>query len=344
MTRWGFGRYRGGVGLLACCVLFTACGGSSQEPAPAETEEVSSAPPPAVPSSGGEEQSSESPPPAPPEPPPAPATSQGTVLAGRALGMVVTGVETGGASRSPEVLEGQILAFLPQLQEAYEHERAQDPGLMGSLDVSMTIEPEGTVSDLRFPRTRVSSEKLIAAVFDRMRTWTFPPADGRVQLRYTVLFVPPGIDHASIFTWEKHLGNRIVVDRSGEGRTPVATAPAPEPVKKPAPRVAAAAPAKPAKRPTPSAPPRTETARRPGDSTVLGWYRIVRPSALYAAPREAADIVAQLRPGTRVRVVGVVNGEWLEVRSVSNRPPGFLRRGNARPAAEVSRTRDGSQF
>ncbi|MCS6924268.1 MAG: AgmX/PglI C-terminal domain-containing protein [Candidatus Binatia bacterium] len=260
--------------------------------------------------------------------------------------MVITGVETGGPTRSLEVLEEQILAFLPQLQEVYEQERLQDAGLMGSIDVSMTITPEGRVSDLRFPRTRVSSDKLVAAVFDRMRTWTFPPAEGRVQLRYTLLFVPPGVDRASIFMWEKHLGSRLVVDRGGEGAVPVTVASLPEPGQPPAAKKEAATPGKPAKRPPPPVPSRSrvESAQRWESPTVLGWYRVIRPSALYAAPRDAADIITQLRPGTRVQVVKVVNGEWLEVRSVSNRPPGFLRRSNARPVAEVGRPGEGSQF
>ncbi len=335
MARWGLGLYRGGAYLFVGCVLFAACEGSSQERAAPETEEIAAGPSPVA--SEGESQKVA-------EPPLAPPTSQGTVLAGRELGMVVTGMQTGGPNRSLEVLEGQLLAFLSQLQEVYERERAQDPELMGSLDVSLTITPEGTISDLRFPRTRVSSEKLVAAVFDRMRTWTFPPAEGRVQLRYTLLFVPPGIDHTSIFTWEKHLASRLVIDRSGEEHTAVVTAPVPEPVKSPAPKVVAAAPVKPVKRPTPPSPPRPETAKRREEPTVLGWYRVIRSSALYAAPRAAADIITQLRPGTRVRVVRVVNGEWLEVHSVSNRPPGFLRRSNAQPVAESSSARAGSQF
>lgn len=344
MTRRGLVRYRGRGGLLGCCLLFAACGGTPQDPVAPQIEERAPVSAPVAPGESAEESRQTELPAAPPAPSLSTLTRPGSVLAGRELGMVITGVETGGPTRSLEVLEGQILAFLPQLQEVYEQERVHDAGLMGSIDVSMTIAPEGRVSDLRFPRTRVSSDKLVAAVFDRMRTWTFPPAEGRVQLRYTLLFVPPGVDQASILIWEKHLGSRLVVDRSGEGDAAVAAASLPEPGPPPAPKREAAATVKPAKRPTPPVPSRApvESARRWESPT--GWYRVIRSSALYAAPREAADIITQLRPGTRVQVVKVVDGEWLEVRSVSNRPPGFLRRSDARPLAEVGRSGEGSRF
>jgi hypothetical protein len=238
------------------------------------------------------------------------------VLAGNEVGLAITGKGAGESARSLDVLEQQILSFLPQLQEVYEQEREQDPNLMGSLDVSLTLAPGGEVSDLRFPLRRVSSEKLIASVFDRMRAWSFPPADEEVQLRFRVLFVPPGVDQASILTWEKQLGSRVQVDRSDERR--VATAAAPTPAKKAPPRISRAVSPRPRAAEAPRVP-------------VTGWYQVVNPSVLRAAPRASSPMVIRLRPGTRVRVVGLVGGQWLEVRSISNRPPGFLSRADARP-------------
>src|SRR5207249_12206187 len=104
-------------------------------------------------------------------------SARASVLAGKELGMVITGKGAGDSARSLDVLEQQVLSFLPQLQEIYDQEREQDPNLMGSLDVSLTIAPGGGVSDLRFPLRRVTDEELIAGVFDRMRAWSFPPAD-----------------------------------------------------------------------------------------------------------------------------------------------------------------------
>ena len=60
-----------------------------------------------------------------------------------------------------------------------------------------------------------------------------------------------------------------------------------------------------------------------------GWYQIKRSTALRAEPRTSAALVALLKPSTRVRVVGIVSGTGLEVRSVSNRRPGYLHRTDA---------------
>jgi hypothetical protein len=348
MVKWSLWHYRNRLGILALCFLIAACGSSPQEPLTPDSDALSSSAPAEVPAEGAEEEQELTPPSFGTETAqlltPSTPADRSTVLAGKELGMIVTGMRAGSLGRSLDTLEGQVLSFLPQLQEAYDREREQDPGLMGSLEVSLVIEPTGRVSDVRFPRSRVSSDKLVATMFDRMRTWTFPPAEDKVQLRYTVLFVPPGMDHASILMWEKYLGNRTVIDRSGEEVTEVAVAMPPAPVEKPAARIPPPERPKAVKRPTPPPPTRAETTRRPSETAVVGWYQVTRSAALHAAPRDASDILAQLRAGTRVRVVGVVDGEWLEVRSVSNRPPGFLRRGNARPDAATTRAREGGRF
>lgn len=312
-----FRRWRHGLGTLAVLLgTIMGCGGSVEEPpatmsealprldqrvtAPESVGEEPLVPPPAATAPEG------------PHEVPDPALSMPHVLAGKELGMVVTGKGAGEASRSLDILEQQVLSFLPELQDVYERERLHDTSLMGSLDVSLTIEPGGAVSDLRFPRKRVSGERLTASVFDRMRAWTFPPAEHRVQFRYRLLFVPPGIDQASILLWEKQLGSRDVA--AEERKTPAPVATAATPVRKPPPVVSS--------RPKPV---------EPTPVPVSGWYRVTSPTLLHAAPRSSSEVVAQLRAGMRVRVVNIVDGTWLEVRSVSNRPPGFLRREDAKP-------------
>ncbi|NOT53902.1 MAG: hypothetical protein HOP18_04785 [Deltaproteobacteria bacterium] len=280
--------------------------------------------------------------------------TQGQVLAGRDLGMVVTGSGVEERTRSLDVLEHQLLTFLPQLQEVYDYERAADSGLMGSLDVHLTIEPSGAISDLRFPVKRVSSEKLTTAVYDRMRGWIFFPAESPVDLRYRLLFVPPGLETASITAWEKQLAGRVVFER-GEGDAPPRpqTSPtqAPAVAEQPLSPVEQTPPAKP---PVPAAEPREpsvvasvkESPPRKSDrenpdrapapekkrapKSVPGWFSVTRPSVLYAAPEVSADIVTRLTPGSRVWVVRVIGGDWLEVRSVKGRRPGFLPRETAR--------------
>ena len=323
-------RGKDGAGIfLSLLIAVCGCGRSSEEPS---TSPAHAPAQPAPEATGPEGKPGQPPATLPsPTPPAAPSgalsptlSSHASVLASKELGMVVTGKGAGEPGRSLGVLEQQVLSFLPQLQDIYDQEREQDPGLMGSLDVSLTIAPGGGVSDLRFPQRRVSNERLTTAVFDRMRAWSFPPAEEKAQLRFRLLFVPPGVDQASILTWEKQLGSRALVEGSEERRVATALPPV---AKKPSARTA------PAESPRPRA---TETTR----ATVVGWYRVTSPTVVRAAPRDSASGVARLRPGTRVRVVGMAGGEWLEVRSVSNRPPGFLHRGDARPErAEGGRRR-----
>src|SRR5262245_7358850 len=68
-----------------------------------------------------------------------------------------------------------------------------------------------------------------------------------------------------------------------------------------------------------------------------GTYQTTRPTSVYDAPSATAKIVANIDSGVPVNVVGS-KGEWLEVRSKSGRPPGFIRSGDAtlaEPANEV---------
>jgi hypothetical protein len=235
--------------------------------------------------------------------------------------------------RSLDVLEQQVFTLLPEIRDVYERERAQDPALMGSLDIFMVIEPNGGVSDLRFPVKRVSHDRLTDAVFDQMRTWTFPPTTLPAQLRFTLLFVPPGVDEASILQWEKRLGSRPVIEKAGDA-SPSMVAAAPsgkelgeETKKKKRTEVS----------PTTREKSTTTEKRLAGakdslakerkttePSEITGWYRVLYPTALRAAPQSSARVITQLQGGTRLRVVNVVRGKWLEVRSVSDRPPGFL--------------------
>ena len=287
-------------------------------------------------------------------PPTASPRAQGKILAGRELGMVVTGIGVDNEARSLDALEYQILSFLPQLQEVYDHERVEDLGLMGSLDVQITIEPNGEVSDLRFPIKRVSSEKLTTAVYDHMRGWIFSPAESPVDFRYRLLFVPPDFETASILAWEKQLAGRVVFER-GEGNTsPPSLAPsaaAPVVAEQPLPSGEQTLPARKDVLPEEQQEPQvvaSAKAASPGKSGrevssvsaapekkrppkfVPTWYEVTRPSVLYGAPDVSAEIVTRLSPGHRVWVVKVVNKEWLEVRSVKGRRPGFLPRETAR--------------
>ena len=133
------------------------------------------------------------------------AAAVGRVVAGKNLGMIVSGAGSTAPTRSLDVLEQRVQSFLPHLQAVYERERQKQPNLMGSVDVYLTIEPNGNVSDLRFPKARVSDERFLDALFDPITTWVFPQAEDTAQLRITFLFVPPSFDLASVTAWERQV-------------------------------------------------------------------------------------------------------------------------------------------
>jgi len=257
------------------------------------------------------------------------------VVASKELGMTVGGQGAGSPERSLEVLERQVHTLLPELRAAYESERAQDPALMGSLDVNMVIEPNGGVSDLRFPVKRVSNDRLTSTVFNQMRAWTFPPAELPAQLRLTLLFVPPGMDYTSILLWERRLGSRPIMEKFDEPSPPLVEA-ATSPLGQEAEGEALPEKGEEASTQThakatvaekdavsvPEAQARKKKNARPSELT--GWYQVLYPTPLRSSPQALAQVIARLQGGTRVRVVSVVKGQWLEVRSVSDRPTGFL--------------------
>jgi hypothetical protein len=87
--------------------------------------------------------------------------------------------------------------------------------------------------------------------------------------------------------------------------------------------VGARAPTPPASAARPSAP--AVASRRAAEA---GAYETVRATTVYEQPSASSRSVASIPPGTRVDVVSST-GSWLEVRSKSGKPPGFIRRGDA---------------
>lgn len=296
--------------------------------------------------------------------------SSPAVFAGQELGMTLSG--PGDSGRSLAGLEHAMQTFLPQLQAVYIDELQQEPSLMGSLEVKLTIEANGTVSDLRFLHVRLSAQQFKTAIFDHMRAWVFPPAAKQVQFRSRLLFVPAGIDYTAILTWESYLDGQTGAVGRGEPLR-IVTAPAPvtqvpaslpasspasasspdnwpgtEAEERPEPPLVAAGPklprapaipelhGKPAQAASASDEPAEESAKEPAEESAFdpyaqaGWYRVMRATLLYRAPSDSSVVVAQLHQGMRVQAVATVagdnGGEWLEIHSVTNRPPGFVRR------------------
>ena len=73
----------------------------------------------------------------------------------------------------------------------------------------------------------------------------------------------------------------------------------------------------------PSPPPSRSGAAR--TAAELGVYQTLRATSVYEEPSASSRVVSQITKGTRVNVVRSL-GDWLEVRSKLNNPPGFVRR------------------
>ncbi|MGH7770101.1 MAG: hypothetical protein ACREQP_21840 [Candidatus Binatia bacterium] len=73
-----------------------------------------------------------------------------------------------------------------------------------------------------------------------------------------------------------------------------------------------------------SSPPATASRRTPD----AGVYETLRDTSVFDQPSASSKIVANIPAATRVNVVGST-GTWLEVRSKTGKPPGFIRRSDA---------------
>ena len=58
------------------------------------------------------------------------------------------------------------------------------------------------------------------------------------------------------------------------------------------------------------------------------FYETVRSTSVFEEPSASSRKLGSIPNGTKVRVVGST-GDWLEVRSKSGRPPGFIRQDDA---------------
>jgi Bacterial SH3 domain len=73
---------------------------------------------------------------------------------------------------------------------------------------------------------------------------------------------------------------------------------------------------------------REETRRTDQNLSSERFYQTVRSTSVFEEPSAASRKVGSIPNGTKVRVVGSA-GDWLEVRSKSGRPPGFIRQDDA---------------
>jgi hypothetical protein len=70
----------------------------------------------------------------------------------------------------------------------------------------------------------------------------------------------------------------------------------------------------------------SEDVAKKGRAVAAGkFYKVVRYTRVHSQPNPSSRPVAEIKPGMEIKVVAV-RGEWLEVRSLYGRPPGFIRK------------------
>jgi hypothetical protein len=114
--------------------------------------------------------------------------------------------------------------------------------------------------------------------------------------------------------------------------TPGETAPYPEPLPPPAEEAPKSKAGSAQKRPPAARPRSSAPAVASRNTAAAGTYETVRDTSVYQSPSASSKVVGNIPRGYKVEVVGST-GSWLEVRSKSGNPPGFIRRNDALPAA-----------
>ena len=260
------------------------------------------------------------------------------VLAAEELGFKVWGTGAADVNRRESLLSEKIESQLGNLRKFYQQQIQKKPDLMGSMTVQLTIAPSGQVTKVGEFSSVIKDREFKKSAIEEVYKWRFPEASaGSVKVNYPLLFLPPGMDVATLVKWEQSIGPRVIEpavtreagsanqERESSGQLPDRSATE-------IPKVAKVAPSLPSTPPSPVVEP-IPTRRRPPEPTrprIAGPYEVVYATSVYREPRENSDTVARIEAGTRINVVDV-QGEWLEVRSRQGRPPGFVKRDAAVP-------------
>jgi outer membrane biosynthesis protein TonB len=114
------------------------------------------------------------------------AGSMGSAAAG-------TGPDNGGGEiRSNQALLAVVRRYAPGIQFCYENELKKSPGLRGKLVVSLTVEPDGRVSNVVLVEDTLRSAAVTDCVLAQMQGWKFPTIEqGIVSFKTPFVFTPP---------------------------------------------------------------------------------------------------------------------------------------------------------
>lgn len=104
----------------------------------------------------------------------------------------VSGAAQRNTARSPESLREVTLRHVPAIKYCYERSLRQNPGLAGKVVVRITVDPDGTVSDVTVVSSTLNDEKAEQCILSRIRQWKdfdpIAPSEGSVSFKQTYAF------------------------------------------------------------------------------------------------------------------------------------------------------------
>lgn len=131
----------------------------------------------------------------------------GTALAGQGVAIAgITGLDFddgisggaaggsfgGAAGRSSDSLLAVVRRYAPGIQFCYENELKRQASLRGKLVVSLTVQADGSVSDVAVVENTLVSGAVVDCAVAQMRGWQFPAIDGGVStFKAPFVFTPP---------------------------------------------------------------------------------------------------------------------------------------------------------
>jgi TonB family protein len=87
-------------------------------------------------------------------------------------------------------IRGPIKRNGAQVKACYERELKKNPGLEGKLVASFTIAPNGSVRSAKVRQNSTGSLSLGRCVMSRVKSWSFPTAEGSTDVEYPFTFEP----------------------------------------------------------------------------------------------------------------------------------------------------------
>jgi hypothetical protein len=188
----------------------------------------------------------------------------------------------------------RIESQLNGIRQLYRQEVTKTPGLAGAVMLQFDIAPSGEVSHVREIAPRLGDSDFRKAVAAEASSWSFTEiVTENLEVTCTLLFVHEGMDITTIVQWEK------AVAQSSEQPNLVSS----QPLK------------------TGHGAAATTTAAK----TDAKEFQIKYATSLRKDPNFSSISLTTLTIGTKITVLSR-QGDWLQVRSTSNGPTGFIRK------------------